>query len=104
MPNHSATVCVAFAAMGGTPVNSNAGNAMNPPPPATEFSAPASIPVRKRKMAWPSVKLQVYHGGAGSVCHGFETCALARPGVKQVDHRAIVGQRGRAAKLRDRGE
>ena len=33
---------VAFAGTGGTPVNSNAGNAMKLPPPATAFSAPPS--------------------------------------------------------------
>src|SRR5437899_2089925 len=42
--------------MGGTPVNSSAGNAMKLPPPATEFSAPPSAPAKKRKMADSSVK------------------------------------------------
>ena len=60
-PHHRAIVCVAFAAIGGTPVNNSAGNAINPPPPATEFSAPPSTPAKKRKMAWPKVKLKVYH-------------------------------------------
>ena len=53
---HSAIVLVAFAGMGGTPVNSSAGNAMKLPPPATEFNAPPSAPARNRKMANSSVK------------------------------------------------
>jgi hypothetical protein len=37
--------------MGGTPVNNKAGKAINPPPPATEFTAPPSIPAKNKKMA-----------------------------------------------------
>jgi len=50
MPNHSATVCVALAAIAGTPVKSNAGNAINPPPP-DGIDCAGSIPAKKRKMA-----------------------------------------------------
>src|SRR5579859_3679267 len=53
---HSAIVFVAFAGMGGTPVNSSAGNAMKLPPPATEFSAPPSTPATKRRMPVSIVK------------------------------------------------
>src|SRR5260370_32887371 len=42
--------------MGGTPVNSSAGNAMKLPPPATEFSAPPSTPAAKRKRIVSRVK------------------------------------------------
>src|SRR3974377_111142 len=42
-------VFVAFAGMGGTPMNRRAGNAMKLPPPATEFRAPPSAPATKRK-------------------------------------------------------
>ena len=42
-PGHSATVDVAFAGIGRTPVNISAGKDMKLPPPATEFSIPASV-------------------------------------------------------------
>jgi hypothetical protein len=35
--------------MEGIPVNSNAGNAMKPPPPATEFTAPPRSAAQKRR-------------------------------------------------------
>ncbi|MGA7930713.1 MAG: hypothetical protein WCA20_32545 [Candidatus Sulfotelmatobacter sp.] len=44
---HRAIVFVALAGIGGTPVNSSAGNAMKLPPPATEFSAPPQHPSEK---------------------------------------------------------
>jgi hypothetical protein len=50
-------VFVAFAGIGGTPVNSSAGKAMKLPPPATEFKAPPSTPARKRKMMNSILKL-----------------------------------------------
>jgi hypothetical protein len=53
---HNAIVFVAFAGIGGTPVNSNAGKAMKLPPPATEFSAPPSTPATNSTMAYSSVK------------------------------------------------
>ena len=40
-PVHNATVLVALAGIGGTPVNSRVGNAMKLPPPATAFITPA---------------------------------------------------------------
>ena len=48
-PLHNAIVFVAFAGIGGTPLNSSAGNAMKLPPPATEFSAPPSAAAKNRK-------------------------------------------------------
>src|ERR1700722_10693566 len=57
-PTQSATVLVAFAGMGATPVKSNAGNAIKLPPPATAFSAPPSPPAKNRKMMVWSVKDQ----------------------------------------------
>ena len=39
-PGHIANVVVALAATGPTPADSNAGSAMNDPPPATAFRAP----------------------------------------------------------------
>ena len=40
-PGHRATVLVALAWMGGTPMLSRAGNDRKDPPPATEFKSPA---------------------------------------------------------------
>jgi len=51
VPTHSATVLLAFAAIGGTPVKSNAGNATKLPPPATAFSTPPNTPATKMMMA-----------------------------------------------------
>src|SRR5208283_1916137 len=48
-PTQSATVLVALAAMGATPVNISAGKAMKLPPPATALSAPPRAPAKKRK-------------------------------------------------------
>ena len=56
-PVHSAIVFVAFAGIGGTPVNNSAGNAIKLPPPATEFNAPPSAPAKNRKMIVSRVKL-----------------------------------------------
>jgi len=39
-----------LALMEGIPVNSNAGKAIKPPPPATEFTAPPSSAAQKRRM------------------------------------------------------
>src|SRR5689334_8849852 len=50
VPGHRATVLVALALMEGIPVNSNAGKAIKPPPPATEFTAPPSSAAQKRRM------------------------------------------------------
>src|SRR5258708_9909623 len=62
-PTQSATVLVAFAAMGAIPLNSRAGKAMKLPPPATALSAPPRAPATKRKrMVW-SAKYQAYHTG-----------------------------------------
>src|SRR5437588_10996069 len=47
-PGQSATVLVALAWMGGTPVNMSAGRVMNVPPPATELSMPPSTAAIKR--------------------------------------------------------
>src|SRR5579859_1239763 len=55
-PVHKAIVFVAFAGMGGTPVNSSAGKAIKLPPPATEFKAPPSAPAKKRKTTISRVK------------------------------------------------
>src|SRR3954467_11296025 len=44
--------------MGLTPVKSSAGNAINPPPPATEFSSPPAIAAKNKRMAWCSGTFQ----------------------------------------------
>jgi hypothetical protein len=36
--------------MEGTPEKSSAGNAMNPPPPATEFTIPPPVAAKKSRM------------------------------------------------------
>src|SRR5215831_5266436 len=56
-PVQSAIVFVAFAGIGGTPVNNSAGNAIKLPPPATAFSAPPSAPAKIRKIIMLRVKL-----------------------------------------------
>src|ERR1700740_704004 len=55
-PIQSASVLVALAATGPTPVNSSAGKAMKLPPPATALSAPPKIPAANKKMACGRVK------------------------------------------------
>ena len=59
VPTQSATVLVALAAMGATPLNRSAGKAMKLPPPATALSAPPSTPATKRKRMVCSAKYQV---------------------------------------------
>src|SRR5216684_5535477 len=66
-PTHSASVLVALAATGPTPVNSSAGNAMKLPPPATALSAPPKTPAAKRKMPCARVKAALYHECAPSL-------------------------------------
>src|ERR1700675_3842671 len=65
-PTQSATVLVALAAIGATPLNSRAGKAMKLPPPATALSAPPRAPAKKRKRTVWSAKYQVYHTGRKS--------------------------------------
>src|SRR5579884_643022 len=52
VPGQSATVLVALALMEGTPEKSKAGKAINPPPPATEFTIPPAMAAKKRRMKW----------------------------------------------------
>ena len=60
-PNQRAIVWVALAGIGGTPVNSSAGKAIKPPPPATALSAPPITPAtNSTAMVWRS-KYQMYH-------------------------------------------
>src|SRR5205823_14492826 len=54
-PGHSATVDVAFAGIGSTPVNISAGNEKKLPPPATEFSIPASVAAENNNASWDRV-------------------------------------------------
>src|SRR3984893_5440393 len=60
-PTQSASVLVALAATGPTPVNKSAGNAMKLPPPATALSAPPKTPAPNRKIACGRVKAVFYH-------------------------------------------
>ena len=50
-PGHNATVLLALAWTGGTPVNNMMGKDTKLPPPATAFSVPAITPAKKRTMA-----------------------------------------------------
>src|SRR5208283_1408552 len=61
-PIQSATVLVALAAMGATPVNMSAGKAMKLPPPATALSAPPIAPAKNRKTMVCRAKYKMYHG------------------------------------------
>jgi hypothetical protein len=61
VPTHKASVLVAFAGMGGTPVNRSAGKATKLPPPATALIAPPRAPAKNRKMALCRFKLKFYH-------------------------------------------
>src|SRR3954468_10357215 len=63
--------------MGLTPVKSNAGKAMNPPPPATEFSSPPAVAAKNKRMACGSVTLQ---------------CTCTRLDLLQLLDRALVLQ------------
>ena len=54
-PGHSATVDVAFAGIGRTPVNISAGKDIKLPPPATEFSIPASVAAENNSNAFGMV-------------------------------------------------
>ncbi len=60
-PTQSASVFVAFADTGGTPVNMSAGNATKLPPPATALMAPPSAPAKRRNMALCKFKQVFYH-------------------------------------------
>ena len=62
VPTQSATVLVALAAMGATPLNIKAGKATKLPPPATAFSAPPRAPAKNRKIAVCRPKYKMYHG------------------------------------------
>ncbi len=55
-PVQRASVLVAFAGIGGTPVKSSAGNEMKLPPPATALSAPPKMPAKNKKMACWRIK------------------------------------------------
>src|SRR5207244_4856933 len=55
-PVQMASVLVAFAGIGGTPVKSSAGNEMKLPPPATALSAPPRMPAKNKKMACWRIK------------------------------------------------
>src|SRR5271154_3554212 len=61
VPTQSASVFVALAGTGGTPVNNSAGNATKLPPPATALIAPPIAPAKKRKMALCKFKQTFYH-------------------------------------------
>src|SRR5271157_1214057 len=61
VPTQSASVLVALAGTGGTPVNSSAGNATKLPPPATALIAPPRAPAKKRNMASCMFKQTFYH-------------------------------------------
>src|SRR5258708_243048 len=60
-PTPNASVFVALAATGPTPVNRSAGEATKLPPPATALSAPPKTPAANRKMACGRVKRVFYH-------------------------------------------
>src|ERR1700737_2293561 len=66
-PTQSASVLVALAATGPTPVKRSAGNATKLPPPATALSAPPTTPAANRKMACGRVKAVFYHEYAGAL-------------------------------------
>lgn len=55
-PVQRATVFVAFAGTGGTPLNRRAGKAIKLPPPATAFRAPPSRAAKNSKKATCGVK------------------------------------------------
>lgn len=59
-PGHRATVFVAFAGTGGTPLNSNTGNDTKLPPPATAFSVPAMTAPKNSRIAWLILKRTLY--------------------------------------------
>src|SRR4029077_18543997 len=61
VPTQRASVLVALAGMGGTPVNKSAGKATKLPPPATALMAPPRAPAKKRKMPVWMFKPVFYH-------------------------------------------
>ena len=77
VPGHIAAVLVAFAEMGAIRTNSSAGNEMKLPPPATEFSAPATKAARKRNPASPKDTRK--NNFSGGWCH-LRSARLARRG------------------------
>src|SRR5205823_3205326 len=61
VPGHSAMVLVALAFTGGMPVKSRAGNAINPPPPATELTAPPATAAENRRTISEELTFQCKH-------------------------------------------
>ena len=61
MPSQSASVLVAFAGTGGTPVKSKVGNDMKLPPPATALSALAMPPTAQSSSPCRMSKRSFYH-------------------------------------------
>src|SRR5277367_4662396 len=87
VPTQRASVLVALAGTGGTPVKSNAGKATKLPPPATALIAPPIAPAKNRNMASCKCKQIFYHDCASALQrrlhesfhrHRHETGALAR--------------------------
>src|SRR6185437_11462413 len=73
-----AAVLVAFAEIGAIRVNSNAGNEMKLPPPATEFSAPATRAAKKRNTGSPKdTRKNIFSAGW---CH-LRSARFARRGL-----------------------
>ena len=77
---------VAFAGIGGTPLNNSAGNEIKLPPPATAFKAPPNMPATNKTIRVCGVKLKVYHESIVSVsrlniaqCSGIANLSEARP-------------------------
>src|SRR3954454_4628251 len=63
--------------MGLTPVKSSAGNAMDPPPPATEFNNPPAMAAKNKRMVW---------------CSGTFQCTCSLLDLLHVLHRTFVLQ------------
>ena len=80
-PGQSATVLVAFACTGGTPMNKSAGNEMKLPPPANAFKVPAIPAAKNRNRAWVNCNLIKYQKTSEYGTSALLTLCRGRPFV-----------------------
>src|SRR6266436_595991 len=82
-PGQRATVLVAFAVIGATPVKMRAGKVMKLPPPATEFNVPPKIAATNSRHTWRMVILPQGPGN-GSTDSSYAMCSIPETDCREV--------------------